>query len=70
MKKRAVLYRINDYKSFDDYPSVCVMDDLETMTDGSVAEDIIISKITGRNSPYIQEVKGGRQNGTENKYNK
>jgi hypothetical protein len=37
------------------------MDDLETMTDGSVAGDIINSKITGRDSPYMQEVKGGRQ---------
>lgn len=46
------------------------MDHLETMTDGSVAEDIINSKITGRNSSYMQEVKGASQNGTENKYNK
>ncbi len=53
----ARLSRINDYKSFDDYVSHYVMNDLEMMAQGEVADDLVISKITDKNSPWMQNVK-------------
>jgi len=57
------LYRICDYKSFDDYVSDCVMNDLEMMCQGEVADDVVISKLTGRETqfgaPYTSKNKGG-----------
>jgi len=53
----AGLYRIADFKSFDDYVSDCVMQDLDLMSQGEVADDVVISKITGKNSPWMQNEK-------------
>jgi hypothetical protein len=59
----AGLYRIADYKTFDDYVSDCVMQDLEMMCQGEVADDVVISKLTGRQTefgtPYTSEDKSG-----------
>ena len=48
----AGLYRISDYKTFDDYVSDCVMNDLEMMCQGEVADDVVISKLTGRETEF------------------
>jgi hypothetical protein len=59
----AGLYRIADYRSFDDYVSDCVMQDLALMCQGEVADDVVISKLTGRETeygaPYTSEDEGG-----------
>lgn len=53
----AGLYRIEDYKSFDDYVSDCVMQDLDLVRQGQVADDMVITKLTGKETdfgaPYI-----------------
>ncbi len=49
----AGLYRIADFKSFDDYVSDCVMNDLDMMCGGEVADDLIISE----SSPWMQAQK-------------
>lgn len=53
----AGLYRIADFKSFDDYVSDCVMNDLDMMCGGEVADDLIISKIKAEPSPWMKEQK-------------
>lgn len=51
----AALRIMTNHKSIDDYVSDCVVQDLETMKDGMVAEDIVCEKITGKNSPRVQQ---------------
>jgi len=53
----AGLYRVADYRSFDDYVSDCVVSDLELLNQGEVADDIVIKKISGKNSPWMQNQK-------------
>ncbi len=53
----AGLYRLADYRSFDDYVSDCVVSDLETMGDGQVADDLVCKKITRKNSRWMQNEK-------------
>jgi len=53
----AGLYRVADFRSFDDYVSSCVVDDLELMTQGEMADDIVIKKISRKNSPWMQNQK-------------
>jgi hypothetical protein len=51
----AAMRIMTNHKSIDDYVSDCVVQDLETMKDGMIAEDMICEKITGKNSPKVQE---------------
>ncbi len=53
----AGLYRIADYKSFDDYVSDCVMNDLDMMTHGEVSDDLIHEKLKGEPSLWMQNQK-------------
>jgi len=41
----AGLYRVANYRSFDDYVSDCVVSDLEQLSQGEIADDIVIKKI-------------------------
>jgi hypothetical protein len=53
----AGLYRIADFESLDDYVSDCVMNDLDMMCQGEVADDLIISKIKAETSRWMKEQK-------------
>jgi len=53
----AGLYRVADFRSFDDYVSSCVVSDLELLNQGEVADDIVIKKISRKNSPWMQNQK-------------
>jgi hypothetical protein len=50
----AALSIMTNHKSIDDYVADCLLQDLDTMKDGMVAEDIVHEKITGKNSPKMQ----------------
>lgn len=43
-------------KKPDDYVSDCVVQDLETMKDGMIVEEVVCEKITGKNSPKVLQV--------------
>jgi hypothetical protein len=60
----AGLYRIADYKTFDDYVSDCVMNDLEQMCQGEVADDVVISKLTQRETEFGAPYKSDKTGGT------
>lgn len=55
----AGLYTIRNFRSFDDYVSNCVMDDLGTLAQGGIGDDILRSKLTGMDSQYMQSIKEG-----------
>src|ERR671918_845374 len=46
----AALAKISNHRSFDDYVSDCVVSDLETFSQGEIADDIVSKKITHKNS--------------------
>jgi hypothetical protein len=52
-----LLYRIADFKSFDDYVSNCVMEDLDMNTQGEVSDDLIHEKLKGEPSLWMQNQK-------------
>jgi hypothetical protein len=48
----AGLYRIADFKSFDDYVSSCVAEDIMRLEQGQCADELVIYKITGKTPTY------------------
>jgi len=53
----AGLYRVANYRSFDDYVYDCVINDLELLSQGEVADDMVIKKVSHKNSPWAQNQK-------------
>src|ERR671918_990912 len=53
----AALAKISNHRSFDDYVSDCVVSDLETFSQGEIADDIVSKKITHKNSAWMQNQK-------------
>ena len=51
-------HRIADYTTFDEYVSDMVVRDIEMMFDnGEMTHDLICEKLTGKNSPWMQNQK-------------
>ncbi|TLX90874.1 MAG: hypothetical protein E6K94_05500 [Thaumarchaeota archaeon] len=51
----AGLYRVANYKSFDDYVSDCVVSDLEQLSQGEIADDIVIKKLSVKKQTHCKK---------------
>lgn len=52
------LVKIYDYENFDDYVGDLVQREVEMLLDGAAPlDDQIHYKLTGKDSPYIQDIK-------------